>query len=142
MFETIFHDVPVRAKTKIVRIGQIQGLAYAIVKTNRPLRLAALFGPELKALGLRRTQLIDTTAYWYPKTAQWAKAIHDQHKDVEGLVWTSRQSDPELTYLLFGDRVVVDDLVVHSGTIELMESRELISAIRALGMRARITIVR
>jgi hypothetical protein len=142
VFETIFRDIPVGSKTKFVRIKELEDRAYGILKTDRPFKLAALFAPELKALGLKRTQLIDTTAYWYTKTAQWAKAIHDQYKDIEGLVWTSRQSDPEMAYLLFGDRVLIDDLLVDSDAIELMESVEVMSDIRTLGIRAQVTIVR
>jgi len=48
----------------------------------------------------------------YRRTALWAKAVHDQFDEVDGLVWTSTLCDPDTALLLFGDRVAGTDLMV------------------------------
>lgn len=140
-FETVFHNISPAAKLKVVRLGAIRGRAYVKLRLKRPLRLAALFAPELKALRLRRSQLIDTSAKWYSKTAAWAAAIHNQYADLEGLVWTSRQCDPERAVLLFGDRVQPSDLEIVASQTDIAQSSVLLAALRRCGMRAAITIV-
>ena len=141
VFETIFHDVPAKAKVKVVPMSDITGRAYAELKLTRSLRLGTLFTPELKSLGLTRAQLIDVTAKWYPNTARWAEAIHEQYHDLDGLVWTSRQCDPNVAYLFYGDRVHPSDLAVVPTPISIGHSATLLKSIRAFGLRAGITIV-
>lgn len=139
-FETIFHDVPVKAKLKVVSMIDIMGRAHSVLKTKRAFQLGALFAPDLKSLGLKRAQLIDANAKWYVDTARWAEAIHDQYHDLDGLVWTSRQCDPNVAYLFYGDRVSPKDFEV-SLDISIGHSATLLKSLRNFGARAGITIV-
>ena len=141
VFETIFHDVPVNAKLKVVLLKDIAGRAYGVLKLKRTLLLGALFTPDLKTLGLKRAQLIDAAAKWYLETARWAEAIHAQYHDLDGLVWTSRQCDPNVAFLFYGDRVRSSDLAEKSSPISVRHSATLLKSIRAFGSRAGITIV-
>lgn len=140
-FETIFHDVPVKAKIRMVPLSNIVGRAYAELRLKRALKLGALFVPDLKSLGLKRSQLIDATAKWYVQTARWAEAIHEQYKDLEGLVWTSRQCDPDTAYLFFGDRVSSHDFEVTPSPASITHSATLLASLRKFGLRAGITII-
>ena len=45
----------------------------------------------------------------YGQTVLWAKAIHRDIPDADGLAWTSSQCDPDDACLFFGDRVVESD---------------------------------
>jgi hypothetical protein len=56
-------------------------------------------------LGVKRTQVIDTTKAHYPATRRWAQALYTQFPDAQGLRWTSRQDDQAHAVMLFGTRV-------------------------------------
>ena len=139
-FETIFHDVPVRAKIKIIALRDLDGRSHAVLEVRRTLQLGALFAPDLKNLGLKRAQLIDVTPKWYTATARWAEAIRAQYRDIEGLVWTSRQCDPHVAFVFFGDRVSPADFEVRS-TTSIRTTASMLKSIREFGLRAGITIV-
>ena len=139
-FETVFHDVPVKAKIKAVPLRDLDGRAHALLEVRRGLNLAALFAPDLKNFGLKRSQLIDASPKWYRATAAWAQAIHDQYRDIEGLVWTSRQCDPNLAFLFFGDRVGAGDFGVRS-TTSIRSNAGMLKAMREFGLRAGIVLV-
>jgi hypothetical protein len=139
-FESIFHDIEPRARFKTVPLGSVEARHVSIIAPGRDLSLVKLFAPDLKAWKIARTRLIDTPKSTYGETALWAKAIHTAHRHVDGLVWTSRQCDPDLCLILFGDRIVEDDF-------DVLESRHvgsdpaLLLELRAYGARAAITIV-
>ena len=61
---------------------------------------------------MRREALVASLPTQYKRTALWAKAVHDQLDEVDGLVWTSNLCDPDSALLLFGDRVRAGDLTV------------------------------
>ena len=138
-FESIFHDIEAAAIFKTQRLDVVSARSLSEVAPKRDLRLAALFEPDLRAWGLTRTALIDTPKSTYGQTAMWAQAIHAAHTDIDGLVWTSRQSDPAVCVVLFGDRVAEADL----GVIRRFEASEpaVLLRLRGYGLRAGITIV-
>ncbi|MGO7259209.1 RES domain-containing protein, partial [Rhizobium brockwellii] len=70
--------------------------------------MASLFAPDLKAWKLSRTDLIETPKSTYGDTVLWAEAIHRARADIDGLIWTSRQCDPEQCMILFEDRMTED----------------------------------
>lgn len=109
IFETIFHDVPAKAKKKRVSKTQITSRAHSQLELTRDLKLASLRGPDLKKWGITRNDLIASSPKLYKQTAAWAAAIHHQFSDIEGLVWTSNQCDPAFAYMFFGDRVSASD---------------------------------
>ena len=59
------------------------------------LALASLRIPDLARWRISRDAMIGSSPTRYRDTAAWAKAVHDQLPDVEGLVWTSNRCDPD-----------------------------------------------
>lgn len=137
--ETVFHEVQHDATRKTVDFRVIEKLAHSTVRSARALSVVQLFEPDLNRWGLTRASLIDTFAADYLQTAQWAIAIHDAHKDVDGLVWTSRRCDPHTAFVLFGDRVDPVDLRVLQ-TEPVAGNDPLIGDIRGFGDRAGILL--
>ena len=138
-FESIFHDIEASAAFKTVRLDVVTARSLSQVAPKRDLRLVALFGPDLKAWGRTRMDLIDTPKSTYSQTVTWAQAIHVTHSDADGLAWTSRQCDPAICIVLFGDRVTEADLSV----VRRSEASEpaVLLRLRGYGLRAGITIV-
>ena len=139
IYETIFHDIPVKARRKTVSRALVQGRAHGRLEVLRDLRLASLRGPDLKKWRVSRHSLITTSPKLYRDTARWAEAIHHQFPYVEGLVWTSNQCDPDTAYVFFGDRVAPRDfdvVRVRDGALDA----GLLSDVRLAGRRIGITI--
>ena len=139
-YETVFHDVPAPARWKSVALDRVTGSAHAVLELRRNIRLANLRTPDLARWRVSREALIASSPRQYPRTAEWARAVHDQFPDVEGLVWTSNQCDPDDACLFFGDRVHADDLRI----IAVRDGRRdpsFLADVREAGRRADITIV-
>ncbi len=64
-------------------------------------------------------------------------AIYDQH-DVDGLIWTSRQCDPDAAVLLFGDRMAAGDIQVVS--VRARTDGSFVEDVRQAGKRSGIVI--
>ena len=60
--------------------------------------------------------------------------------DVDGLLWTSRQCDPDQFVILFEDRLGEADFDVHD-CIEVSGDASLLLELRGFGQRAGITII-
>lgn len=105
VMETIFHDVPYAAGLKTIDKIKLTGQLHSQVKSSEDLVLADFRGKALRKLGVPRSQIIDTEKDQYPITRQWAEAIHQQHPDLQGICWTSRQDDSAQALMLFGDRL-------------------------------------
>jgi hypothetical protein len=138
--ETIFHDVPLTASNKTVGADNIKPLGHSIVEPLRDLTLVPLFVPDLARWNVSRAELIDTEADRYHVTAQWALAIHQSRADVDGLIWTSKRGDPDLSLILFGDRLAETDLLAHSMTPIYATISEM-EQVQQFADRATITIV-
>lgn len=104
-FESIFHDIEPTALFKTVRLDVVESRCVSRIAPKRDLRVARLFAPDLKAWGLKRDDLIETPKSSYGQTVLWARAIHRAQPDLDGLIWTSRQCDPDQCVVLFEDRV-------------------------------------
>jgi hypothetical protein len=89
---------------------------------------------------LSRGELVDTSKSSYGQTVLWAQAIHRARSDLDGLIWTSRQCDPERCVVLFGDRVEEADFDVRD-RIDVSADASLLLELRNFGRRAGITIV-
>ena len=139
VFETVFHDVPYNAKTKVVRLDNVRDRSHSQIVTNRDLTIITLYEPDLKAWGITRGLLIDTLPSCYGETTQWAQSLYRQVSDADGLIWTSWQYDPDRAMLLFGNRVSPKDLDVVFRR-DATSDPALLSEIRDIGKRANITI--
>lgn len=62
----------------------------------------------------------------------WAEAIHRARSDVDGLIWTSRQCDPDVFVMLFEDRVSESDFDV----LDCIDVRANAVFCRSLGVLA------
>jgi hypothetical protein len=110
------------------------------ISPKRDLRVARLFAPDLKAWGLSRSELVETPKSTYGQTVLWAQAIHRARSDLDGLIWTSRQCDPDQCIILFEDRVAEADFDVRD-CIEVSADANLLGELRNFGKRAGITII-
>lgn len=139
-FESVFHDIDPAAPFKTVLLSTIERRSVSIVAPKRDLVLAGLFAPDLKVWGLSRTDLIETPKSSYADTVSWAQALHGAAPDIDGLVWTSRQCDPEQCVILFEDRVPEDDLDIEE-CVAIASNAGLLLELRDYGQRAGITII-
>jgi hypothetical protein len=139
-FESIFHDIEASAPFKTVRLDTVESRSVSRVVAKRDLLLAGLFAPDLKAWGLSRGELIETPKSTYGQTALWAQAIHGARTDIDGLIWTSRQCDPDRCVVLFGDRMDESDFDVLD-CIDVSAEASVLLELRNFGRRAGITIV-
>jgi hypothetical protein len=83
----------------------MDGKVRSVLLPTADFRLIDLSTVALHKLGVKRTQLIDTTKAHYPATRRWAQALYTQFPDAQGLRWTSRQDDQAHAVMLFGNRV-------------------------------------
>ena len=142
IYETIFHDAPVMPGPTSYSIPKqnIVDREYSVLTLERRLTLLSLRAPDLRNFGLKRLELIEAPAEFYEDTARWAKAFHEALPDIDGLVWTSRQCDPESCYLFFGDRVRSEDFEVAETHHVMDGDQHFLDQIRSAGMRAGIKI--
>ena len=115
--ETIFHNIPANDKKKIIRRQDIQVQIHAKFRVKRTLNLVGLRNPSLNNWGIKQTDLIGSSSKLYLETALWAAAIYNDFPQADGLIWTSRQCDPDDAILFFGGRVEASDF-------ELISSRD------------------
>jgi RES domain len=139
-FESIFHDIEPSATFKTIRLSVVESRRVSGIAPKRDLLVARMFAPDLKAWGLSRGELIETPKSTYGQTVLWAEAIHRARPDLDGLIWTSRQCDPEQCIVLFEDRVGEADFDVHD-CIDVSADASLLLELRNFGQRAGITIV-
>ncbi|QKK26836.1 RES family NAD+ phosphorylase [Rhizobium hidalgonense] len=139
-FESIFHDIAPSARFKTVRLATVLARSTSRIRPKRDLRVVSLYAPDLKAWRISRVNLIETPKSTYRKTVLWASAIHNAYPDVDGLVWTSRQCDPNSCVIFFGDRVHEADFDVVD-CIDVSSDPNLLLEIRGYGRRAGITII-
>jgi hypothetical protein len=117
--ETVFHNIPVAASAKYVRSSALVPMLVSTVAPDRELRLVRLHGHGFHRLGVTRARLIEGDADTYPRTAEWAAALHATEVLPDGLIWRSRQFDDSYAVILFGDRVQRNELVVIQPPIPL-----------------------
>jgi RES domain len=139
-FESIFHDIEPSAPFKTVRLDVVESRSVSRIAPKRDLLAAGLFAPDLKAWGVSRSELIETPKSTYGQTVLWAQAIHRARSDLDGLIWTSRQCDPDECVILFEDRVSETDFEIHN-CIDVSADGDLLLELRNFGRRAGITII-
>ena len=85
--ETIFHDIPAKARIKTVRLNEVHLRTHSELATNRDRRLVELRAVPLGKWGISRRDLISSSPALYGQTVLWAAAIHGDLPDagvVEG----------------------------------------------------------
>ncbi len=106
-----------------IRRGVLRPLLLSSLTPGRDLTLAQLHGYGLGRLGVTRAELIDSAAEHYQQTAAWARALHQGHSHLDGLIWVSRQHDDARAVVLFGDRLGRRELSVDSPPLPLYFGR-------------------
>jgi RES domain len=123
LMETVFHDLPFAAGPKMwSKTSHVAGKVYSQLTLSRDLALIDLSVIALHKLGIPRKDLIECDGSQYAETRAWALALHDQHPDAEGLIWTSRRADPEQAIVLFEDRLAGPALVASGAPTSLLLS--------------------
>src|SRR4051794_33432565 len=107
--ETVFHDLPIRGSKHLAHAQLMHRLGVALI-ARRDLLLIDLTSDGPRRLGLTRGELIESDSRSYPRTAAWARALHDHWQRVDGLLWASGRRDTGRALLLFGDRIKVNEL--------------------------------
>jgi hypothetical protein len=106
LMESVFHDLPFAAGPKMwSKATHVAGKVYSQLTLSRDLALIHLSAIALHKLDISRKELIESDGTQYPETRAWGLALHHQHPTAEGLLWTSRQADPERALVLFEDRL-------------------------------------
>ena len=123
MMETIFHDVPFVGGLKSwSKASHVAGKVHSQLTLSRDLTLVDLSAVALRKLGISRKELIECDGSQYSETRAWALAIHEQHPEAEGLIWTSRQDDAARAVVLFEDKFAGPALTVSDGPNSLLLS--------------------
>ena len=138
IYETLFHDIPLGANRMTVPRSAVENRNHSTLVVRRTLRLANLRAPDLRRWSIDRSALIEGLPTHYNTTALWAKAVHDQFGDVDGLIWTSRLCDPHSSFLLFGDRVRATAL--DASTVRQGWDRSFLADVRDAANRGNIVI--
>lgn len=133
--EVVLHDAPSPSTDFIFDATQamLPSEGNVVSKVQLPeLKLAPLTSFALQAIGLTVPDLIGGNSGRYPSTRAWARWIHENMPDVQGLYWMSRRDDENACMVLFGDRIPSG--VVLSETLPLRAYRlELLEALDAMG---------
>lgn len=138
--ETVFHDVPFAPGPKSFPRSRLLKRQCSRIEVTQRLVLADLTSKSLRAMGIKRNELIDTEADQYPATREWARAIHAQHPDVQGLFWVSRQDDTDRALILFGDRVAPEAIRQVEEPLDLTD-RRLFPSVLMLADRIGVNVV-
>jgi RES domain-containing protein len=141
LMETVFHDVPYKTGFKPLPLSILEEQVHSAIEVKRNFRLLDLGTVALHKLGIKRSQLIDTTKALYPRTRRWAETFYQQFPAAQGLRWTSRQDDQAFALVLFGNRVKASDLVPDSEPVPLIENSEAILPVLELAIRLGVTFV-
>jgi hypothetical protein len=141
LMETIFHDVPFKAGFKPFSKLKMDGKVHSVLLQTADLRLIDLSTVALHKLGVKRTQLIDTTKAHYPATRRWAQALYTQFPAAHGLRWTSRQDDQAHAVMLFGPRVAQSDIGWNGSSESLLLDGHAQPAVIELAARLGVTFV-
>jgi hypothetical protein len=139
--ETIFHDVPFVPGMKTLAKDKLVDQVYSQIAPKRDLQLIDLSSTALRKLGIQRSQLIDTEKDQYPKTRNWAGAIHTASPKADGLRWVSRQHDQTYALVLFGDRIHLDDLVIADGPRSVLNVIPIYEALLEIAVTIGVTIL-
>lgn len=120
--ETIFHDLPDDISNFIFSYKTLQLMAHSVVAPARDLTLLDLGSVGLRALQLKKSNVIDSQPSTYPHTQALALAWHQELPHIDGLSWISRLDDHSPACMLFGDRVTPADLPVQAPVQSLAAS--------------------
>lgn len=141
LMETVFHNVPYKTGFKPLSLSILDQQVLSGVTPKRNLLLVDLGTIALHKLGVKRSQLIETTKAHYPRTRRWAEALYAQFPKAQGLRWTSRQDDHAHAVVLFGTRIKANEISTEPDSIPLIADGEPILPVLDLAIRLGVTLV-
>lgn len=101
--EVILHDIDIHQPFLLYPASQLAFFRHSQLQIDTDLTLASLDLPSLVKMRAGK-QLIQGDPTVYAVTQRWAEALYQQHQDIQGLLWPSRQHEGSAC-VLFGDRI-------------------------------------
>jgi len=98
--ETLTRDLPLDGTPRLLPRSALAHRRLSELQVNRALRLVALHGPGLAAVG-QDTWLTKCEARDYPLTRRWAAAIRRWAPQAVGFVYRCRHDEDEFAYVFF-----------------------------------------
>ena len=139
--ETIFQSIKFDAPKKSVPASRIHSVAHTRIRIKRDMRLVSLRNADLRKWLINRNSLINSSSDEYDITGKWSEEINRQFSDMDGLIWTSNQCDPDDAILFYGNRVSIIDLEVvntRDGKFDYLLTED----VARIGMRSETKVVR
>lgn len=107
--EIVFRDVPLAPESSVGFLLTVEESRekrrIACLKPSADLLIADLSTIGMRRLGLGRQDVIDCDQAGYPITQKLAAWLYENHPDIQGIGWTSRQNDKGQAYILFEPRM-------------------------------------
>lgn len=104
LFETVFRGVVGQVDRTIYRT-LLKGQVLSTVALTSNLRLLRLHGTGPVTLGLH-TEITTLLPNRYGESRQTGQELHDKFPEAQGLIWRSRISNDEFSFVLYADRVM------------------------------------
>lgn len=123
-------DAIATASRRQLFLKEVVGMEIARVVPKKEITLARFRGQGLTRLRVRRSDVIDCEASRYPYTAEWGQAVFDTLPKLDGIVWTSKQSDAERAVMLWEGRVRPEDLML-DGLPVALDSKHGLEMVRS-----------
>lgn len=110
LLETVFHNVDPSVDVNVVAHRDLHGRLHAQLLPPRELLVVDLRDGELERLGIERSQVVTSPAEHHPCTRRIAQILHADRREVDGIIWHSRQAQrrgfgPAEAMIVFCDRV-------------------------------------
>lgn len=135
--EVIFHDVDFSQKAIIFEQKNLKDKNHTELELKNDVVVAII--DQVSVVKMRAgKKLIHCDAEEYPNTRAWAEHIHEQHKDIQGLEWPSRQHDGK-AWVFFEDRIKNGTLTI-SKTDTIANDKNTREKIATLAARMNIAI--
>jgi len=112
----VFHDVDASQAEIVFEQNKLKDKNHTEFELKNNVVVAVI--DQLSVIKMRAgKKLIHCDAQEYKNTRAWAEHIHEQHKDIQGLEWPSRQYDGK-AYVFFEDRIQKGTLnIINTDTI-------------------------
>lgn len=135
--EVVFHDIDVSQSDIVFDQNRLIETSHTALILKQTLQVAVI--DQVSVVKMRAgKKLIHCDAADYQRTREWAEHIHQQHKDIQGLEWPSRQFNGR-AWVFFGDRIK-DGILNISETKPVLEDKNIRGKIVKLADRMNITI--
>ncbi|WP_081318786.1 RES family NAD+ phosphorylase [Xanthomonas translucens] len=135
IMESVFHDVPLSPPGEL-SVSSLTGYHLVQLRLVNPLRYVSFHTPFLPALGLTRTELIESIPALYGETRPWAEAALMQRPEAQAIGYGSRLHDSSRCLMLVKQRLLDPPFQVLSDDCLAVEPlrRKVLDFARQLGI--------